>query len=86
MGTLARARAIIAPVEGEGYLPNAGLASASELAIHNALHRQLHVGIVKDDERRVSAQFQADFLECVCGQLREHLPDICRARETNLSN
>src|SRR5699024_11246558 len=50
---------------------HADLAGVAELGAHERLHRLFHVGVRKDDRRRMAAQFHGRELHVLAGQDRK---------------
>ena len=65
---------------------DAGLARGAEFAGDGAGDGSGQVGVVEDDEGRVAAELEGEFLQCVGGLLHEELPDAGAAREGHFSN
>jgi hypothetical protein len=57
-----------------------GLAGVAHLRQHRALDREVEVGVVEDQERRVAAELHRDLEDLVGRLLDELAPDLGRAR------
>ena len=65
---------------------HAGLPGVAELGRDRALDRQLEVGIVEHDQRRVAAELERDLLDRACALRHQLLADLGRAGEGELAD
>src|SRR5208337_4315911 len=54
---------IDALLDQQSVRADAGLSSVAVLRRHRALHRRVEIGVVENDERRVAAEFEPEFLD-----------------------
>ncbi|MNQ81490.1 hypothetical protein D3C85_965130 [compost metagenome] len=60
-------------LDEEAVHADAGLPGVAEFRSHRAFHRGIEIGVVEDNERRVSTQFQRDLFQGVGGLAHQQL-------------